>query len=68
MSKLAGQTIVLENEMSFLREFLPETQSLEVCVTERLTPRTPNLEVQHSSLAHRVVSSDKEPYSTLQGF
>ena len=27
-SKLAGLTIHLENEMSFLREFLPETQPL----------------------------------------
>ena len=31
----------------------------------RLTPRTPDLEVRGSSLACRVVSLDKELYSTL---
>ena len=34
-------------------------------MAERLLPRTPNLEVQGSSLARRVVSLDKELYSTL---
>ena len=34
-------------------------------MAERLTPRTPDLEVQGSSLAHHIVSLDKELYSTL---
>ena len=37
-------------------------------MAERLTLRTPDLEVQGSSLAHCVVSLDKEPYSTLSLF
>ena len=32
-------------------------------MAERLTPRTPDLEVRGSSLARRVVSLDKELYS-----
>ena len=34
-------------------------------MAERLTPRTRDLEVRGSSLARRVVSLDKELYSTL---
>ena len=34
-------------------------------MAERSTPRTPDLEVQGSSLARRVVSLDKELYCTL---
>ena len=34
-------------------------------MAERLTSRTPDLEVQGSSLARRVVSLDKELYCTL---
>ena len=41
---------------------------MEACVAERLTPRTPDLEVRGSSLARRVVSLDKELYSTLSLF
>ena len=41
---------------------------LEACVAERLTPRTLDLEVRGSSLARRVVSLDKELYSTLSLF
>ena len=37
---------------------------MEACVVERLSPRT----VRGSSLAHRVVSLDKELYSTLSLF
>ena len=37
-------------------------------MAERLTPRTLDLEVRGSSLARRVVSLDKEPYSTLRLF
>ena len=37
-------------------------------VAERLTPRTPELEVCGSSLASRVVSLDEELYSTLSLF
>ena len=37
-------------------------------MTERLTPRTLDLEVRDSSLARRVVSLDKELYSTLSLF
>ena len=37
-------------------------------MAERLTPRTPDLEVQGSSLARRVVSLDKGLYSTLSLF
>ena len=32
---------------------------MEACVAEWLTPQTPDLEVWGSSLAHRVVSLDK---------
>ena len=38
---------------------------LEACVAKWLTPRTPDLEVQGSSLAGCIVSLDKELYSTL---
>ena len=41
---------------------------METCVAEQLTPRTPDLEVRGSSLAPRVVSLDKELYSTLSLF
>ena len=37
-------------------------------MAERLTPRTLDLEVRGSSLTHRVVSVDKELYSTLSLF
>ena len=37
----------------------------EMCVAEWLTPQTLDLEVRGSSLADRVVSLDKELYSTL---
>ena len=39
--------------------------SLEMGVAEWLTPQTPDLDIQRSSLARRVVSLDKELYSTL---
>ena len=38
---------------------------VEACVAAGLTPRTLDLEVRGSSLARRVVSLDKELYSTL---
>ena len=38
---------------------------VEACVAELFTAGTPNLEVQGSSLTHRVVSLDKELYATL---
>ena len=38
------------------------------CVTERLTPRTLDLEVRGSSLVRRVVSLDKELYSNFSLF
>ena len=41
---------------------------MQACVAEWLTPRTPDLEVRGSSLARRVVSLDKELYSTLSLF
>ena len=41
---------------------------MEACVAEQLTPRTLDLEVRGSSLALRVVSLDKELYSTLSLF
>ena len=37
-------------------------------MAERLTPRTLNLEVRGSSLARRVISLDKELYSTFSLF
>ena len=37
-------------------------------MAERLTPQTLDLEVQRSSLAIRIVSLDKELYSTLSLF
>ena len=40
----------------------------QVCVAEWLTPRTPDLEVWGSRLAHRIVSLDKELYFTLSLF
>ena len=39
-----------------------------VCVAGRLTSQTPDLEVRGSSLARRVLSLDKELYSTLSLF
>ena len=41
---------------------------VEASVAERLTPRTPDLEAQGSSLACRVDLLDKERYSTLSLF
>ena len=38
---------------------------MEACVAERLTSRTLDVEVRGSSLVRRVVSLDKELYSTL---
>ena len=40
----------------------------EACVVEWLTPQTPDLEVWGSSLAHHIVSLDKELYSLLSLF
>ena len=45
----------------FCRDFL----LMEACMNQRLTTRPPDLEVQGSSLARRVVYLDKELYSTL---
>ena len=42
--------------------------TVEACVSEWLTPRTPDVEVRGSSVARRVVSSDKELYSTWSLF
>ena len=39
--------------------------SVEACVARRLTPQTPDLEVQGSRIACDVVSLDKELYATL---
>ena len=52
---------------------MPDSQiqmncSLEMCVAEWLTPQSPDLEIQGSSLARRVVSLGKELYSTLSVF
>ena len=41
---------------------------VEVCVAERSTPRTPDLEVRGIGLAHLVSSLDKKLYSTLSLF
>ena len=41
---------------------------VEVCVVERLTPRTPDLDVVGSSLAHCLLFLDKELFSTLSLF
>ena len=43
-------------------------QIVEKSVADQLTPRTYDIEVQGSSLAHRVDSLDKELYSTLSLF
>ena len=45
--------------------FFREGNLLEPFAAVRLTPRTPDLEVRGSSLACRVVSLEKELYSTL---
>ena len=37
-------------------------------VFKQLIPRTPDLEVRGSGLSSRVVSLDKELYSTLNGY
>ena len=42
--------------------------SLRSRIFKQLTPRTPDLKVRGSGLASRVVSLDKELYSTLNGF
>ena len=42
--------------------FLP---SMDACVVEWLTPQSPDVGVQGSSLASHIVSLDKELYSTL---
>ena len=41
---------------------------MEARLAERLTPRSPDLEVRGSSLVHRLVFLDKELYSTLSLF
>ena len=41
---------------------------LEACVAKRLAPRTLDLKVRGSSLARRVISLDKELYSTFSLF
>ena len=41
---------------------------MEAYVAKRLTPRTPDLEVQGSSLARRIVSLVQELYSALSLF
>ena len=38
---------------------------METCIAKHLTPQTLDLEVRGSSLARRIVSLDKELYSTL---
>ena len=64
------EQIDLTHQGQFL---MPDSQiqmncSLEMGVAEWLTPQTPDLEIQGSSLARRVVSLDKELYSTLSLF
>ena len=41
---------------------------VEACVAEWLTPRTPDLDIQGSSLPLCIVSLDKELYSILSLF
>ena len=53
----------LPNRFSLLRN-----RSLEACVAEWLTPRTPDLEVRGSSLDRRVVSLNKGTLLTLSLF
>ena len=48
-----------------ISRFFREGNFVEAFVAVRLTPRTPDLEVRGSSLACRVVSLEKELYSTL---
>ena len=42
--------------------------TVEACVSEWLTPRTPDLEVRGLNVARRVVSLHKELYSTWSLF
>ena len=51
-----------------LLDFCASFSSLEVCLTERLTPWTPDLEDQGSILACWIDSLDMELYSTLSLF
>ena len=60
----------IENYLSsflilFGLSFIISSIEPEACVVEWLTAETPDLEVRGSSLARRVVSLDKELYSTL---
>lgn len=41
---------------------------LEACVTEQVTPQTPDLKVCGSSVPHRIVFLDEELHSTLSFF
>ena len=58
---------VIINVISANQHFT-STSSMKACVTERLTPRTLDLEVHGSSLVHRVFSLEKELYPTLSLF
>ena len=41
---------------------------IEMCVAKLFAPGTPDLEVQGSSLTHRIVSLDNKLYATLFRF
>ena len=58
---------MIQAEPRFFSSLKKETK-LEMCVAKWLTSRTPDLEVWVSSLTCRIVSLNKELYSTLSLF
>ena len=67
---LTGALKVISEGPGLLHQNISEGygKKVEACVAEQLTPQTLDLEVWASSLAHCVVSLDKELYSTLSLF
>ena len=60
--------VPLPSQRSWWDCYATRENLVEACVAKRLTPRTPDVEVRGSSLARRVVSLDRELYSTLSLF
>ena len=65
LASLDNQNVLLGPETKYI---VNKFVCVEAGVDERLTPRPPDLEVRGSSLARRVVSSDKELYFSFSLF
>ena len=65
LASLDNQNVLLGPEPKYI---VNSFVCVEAGVDERLTPRPPDLEVRGSSLARRVVSSDKELYFSFSLF